>query len=404
MARGIHKLKPLMLTRASKPGRYADGGGLYLTVSDTGSRAWVFMWVRNGKRRELGLGALIDVPVAAARQKAGKLRAVLADGGDPKAERDRQRAAVAPSVTFKEVAEEYVASHRTGWSAKHIGQWQGSLSAYVYPVIGSLPATAIDVAGVLAVLKPLWSTKPETASRIRGRIEAVLDYATAHNLRTGDNPARWRGHLKHLLPARSKLARVIHYAAMPYNDVPAFMETLAQQSGIDARALRFTVLTACRTGEVLGAKWPEIDLGNAVWTIPAERTKARRGHVVPLSAAALELLRHLPRVTGNNHVFPGARPNKPLSEKALLRAMQRTGVAGYAVVHGMRSSFRDYAAERTNVPREIAEEALSHITGSDVELSYRRTTFLEKRRELMEAWARFCTEPAPASNVVRLAG
>src|SRR5262245_37396353 len=260
MARGINRLKPLQIERQSKPGRYSDGGGLYLVVGKTGAKAWAFLYMRDGKRRELGLGALADVPVADARAKAAALRAVLDKGGDPQAERDRQRVEAAPPCTFKEAAEQYIASHKAGWrNAKHAQQWENTLTTYAYPEIGSLAVSAVDVADVLKVLKPVWTTKPETASRLRGRIEAVLDYARAHKWRSGENPARWKGTLDHLLPARTKVQRVKHHAAMPYAKVPAFMAALAEQEGTAALALRFAILTAARTGEALGARWPEVD-------------------------------------------------------------------------------------------------------------------------------------------------
>jgi integrase len=399
MANGINRLKPLTIAQQRTPGRFADGGGLYLTVSKTGAKAWVFLYMRDGKRRELGLGAIADVPVTEARSKAATLRAVLDKGGDPQAERDRQRAEVAPPRTFKEAAEDYIADNRAGWkNEKHAAQWTATLTTYAYPEIGKLAVSAVDVPDVLKVLKPIWATKPETASRVRGRIEAVLDYAKVQKWRSGENPARWKGTLDHLLPARNKVRRVEHHDAMPYADVPAFMAALAEQGGNAARTLRFTILTAARTGEVTGARWPETDSEAAVWTVPADRMKVGREHRVPLSAPALDILRDMPR-TGD-HVFPGIKRGEPLSNMAMLMLLRRMKVED-ATVHGFRSAFRDWAAEQTGFPREVIEAALAHANGDKVEAAYLRTDHFEKRRLLMEEWGRFCTGAA-AANVVPL--
>lgn len=399
MTNGINRLKPLMIAQQREPGRFADGGGLYLTVSKTGAKAWVFLYMRDRKRRELGLGALADVPVTEARAKAAALRAVLDKGGDPQAERDRQRVEAAPPVTFKKAAEDYIADNKAGWrNEKHAGQWTATLTAYAYPEIGKLAVAAVDVPDVLKVLRPIWTTKPETASRVRGRIEAVLDYAKAQKWRSGENPARWKGTLDHLLPARSKVRRVEHHDAMPYADVPGFMTALAGQDGAAARALRFAILTAARTGEVIGARWPETDSDTAVWTVPADRMKAGREHRVPLSAPALDILRGMPRVS--DHVFPGIKRGEPLSNMAMLMLLRRMKVED-ATVHGFRSAFRDWAAEQTGFPREVIEAALAHANGDKTEAAYLRTDHFEKRRLLMEEWGRFCTG-AVAANVVPL--
>lgn len=399
MARGINRLKPLEIERRSKPGRYSDGGGLYLVVGKTGAKSWAFLYMRAKKRRELGLGALADVPVTEARAKAATLRAVLDRGGDPQAERDKQRVEAAPPRTFKEAAEEYIAAHKAGWrNAKHVQQWTNTLTTYAYPEIGSLAVSAVDVADVLKVLKPIWTEKPETASRLRGRIEAVLDYAKAHKWRSGENPARWKGTLDHLLPARAKLQRVTHHPAMPYANVPAFMSALAGQEGVAALALRFAILTAARTGEATGACWPEINVDGAVWIVPEDRMKAGREHRVPLSAPALDILREL-RPTGE-HIFPGLKRGEPLSNMAMLMLLRRMKVDN-ATVHGFRSAFRDWAAEQTGFPREVIEAALAHANGDKVEAAYLRTDHFEKRRLLMEEWGRFCTG-AVAANVVPL--
>lgn len=401
MARGINRLKPLQIDRQSKPGRYADGGGLYLIVGKTGAKAWAFLYMRDGRRRELGLGALQDVPVAAARQKATELRAVLDKGGDPQLERDRQRVEAAPPVTFKDAAQQYVAAHKAGWrSPKHAAQWSSTLENYAYPFLGPMAVSAVDVADVLKVLKPIWAERPETASRVRGRVEAVLDYAKAHRWRTGENPARWKGTLDHLLPAKAKVQRVEHHAAMPYAKVPGFMAELAEQEGAAALALRLAILAASRTGEVLGARWVEFDLDAGVWSIPGSRMKAGRDHRVPLSAPAVQLLRSLQRV--GEYVFPGLKRGEPLSNMAMLMLLRRLS-ADDVTVHGFRSSFRDWAAEQTSFPREVIEAALAHANADKVEAAYLRTDHYEKRRLLMEAWGRFAAG-FEAANVVRLAG
>ena len=349
VARGINRLKPLQVDRQSKAGRYADGGGLYLVVGKTGAKSWAFLYMRDGKRRELGLGALNDVPVAAAREKAATLRAVLDAGGDPQQERDRQRVEAAPPVTFKTAAEQYITDHKAGWkNAKHAAQWASTLQTYAYPVLGSMAVSAVDVPDVLKVLKPIWAERPETASRVRGRVEAVLDYAKAHRWRTGENPGRWKGTLDHLLPAKAKVQRVEHHAAMPYAKVPAFWAQLGEQDGTAALALRLAILTASRTGEVLGARWAEFDLDAGVWSVPGSRMKAGRDHRVPLSEPAVELLRSLPQV--GEYVFPGLKRGEPLSNMAMLMLLRRLS-ADDVTVHGFRSSFRDWAAEQTGFPR-----------------------------------------------------
>jgi integrase len=399
MRTGIHRLKPMQIERLRKPGRHSDGGGLYLAIGKGGAKAWVFLYMLAGKRRELGLGALQDVPVAAARKKAAELRAVLDKGGDPQAERDRQRADAAPAVTFKEAAEQYIAAHKAGWrNAKHAQQWENTLTDYAYSEIGTLSVGAVATQYVLKVLSGIWTQKPETAARVRGRIETVLDYAKARGWRSGDNPARWKGTLDHLLPARSKVRRVQHHPAMPYAKVPAFLVALAGQEGVAALALRFGILTAARTGEVIGARWAEIDLEAATWTIPGERMKAGRDHRVTLNEAASAILTELPRV--GEYVFPGLQRGKPLSNMALLMLLRRMKIAG-VTVHGFRSSFRDWAAEQTNFPREVIEAALAHASDDKVEAAYLRTDHFEKRRLLLSAWGRFCTAEA-GTNVVPL--
>lgn len=403
MARGIHRLKTRHIER-NTPGRFSDGGGLYLLVKKSGAKSWVFICTTpNGKRREIGLGAVNTVTLEAARTKATALRAAVELGRDPKTERDQLRNAGAPPATFKAAAEEYIASHKTGWkNAKHAAQWTATLKTYVYPTIGDVAVAAVGVDDVLKVLRPIWETKPETASRVRGRVEAVLDLALVKGWRSGENPARQKL-LRHALPRRDKVRRVKHHAAMPYRQVPEFLASLAEQPGISPMALRFAILTAARTGEVLGAKWAEIDLEAATWTIPDERMKAGRRHRVTLNAEALAILAEVPRM-GGDYVFPGLGKKGrkgPLSTMALLMTLRRMEIEG-VTVHGFRSSFRDWAAEQTRYQREVIEAALAHANGDKVEAAYLRTDHFEKRRQLLDAWGRYCSG-ASAANVVMLA-
>jgi integrase len=389
--------------RLKKPGFHADGGQLYVQVSRAGSKSWLFRFARQGRERWMGLGPYPDVSLAEARQKAFDARRLLRDGLDPIEARRGARMAArleeARSLTFKDCAERYIAAHEAGWrNAKHRAQWRSTLGTYAYPELGDLSVAAIDTALVMKTLEPIWQAKPETADRLRGRIEAVLDWAAARNYRTGDNPARWRGHLDKLLPARRRLARVKHHAALPSRDLPAFMVELRNQAGVSARALEFAILTAARTGEVIGAIWGEIDMGEKVWTVPAERMKGGRTHRVPLCERTVEILDTLPR--GGDSVFGGTRARKPLSQMALLMTLRRMK-RDDLTVHGFRSTFRDWAAECTSFPREVAEAALAHVISDKVEAAYRRGDLFERRRQLMEAWSRYCaSRPRNATSVV----
>lgn len=296
---------------------------------------------------------------------------------------------MAKAVTFEEAAERYIEAHKAGWkNAKHAAQWTTTLKTYAYPLIGESPVQAIDTGLVLKVLEPIWTTKTETANRLRGRIESVLDWARVRGYRERENPARWRGHLEQLLPAPSKVQRVQHHAALPYADLPKFMEALRAQDGVSASALEFAILTVARTGEVIGAKWSEIDLKERVWTIPAERMKAGKEHRVPFSARTLAILKSMKALGSGEYVFPGLN-NKALSNMALLMLLRRMGREDITA-HGFRSTFRDWAAERTNFPAEVAEMALAHAVGDKVEAAYRRGDLFAKRRELMTAWAKAC--------------
>lgn len=378
---------------AKKPGMYCDGKGLYLRVTSPSARSWVFRYMREKKAHEVGLGPYPAVSLAEARKRAAEARQLLAQGRDILIERASAKAAqaaeVAKAVTFKDAAERYIEAHKAGWkNAKHAAQWTTTLKTYAYPLIGESPVQTIDTGLVLKVLEPIWTTKTETANRLRGRIESVLDWARVRGYREGENPARWRGHLEQLLPAPSKVQRVQHHAALPYADLPKFMEALRAQDGVSASALEFAILTVARTGEVIGAKWTEVDLKEKVWTIPAERMKAGKEHRVPLSARTLAILKSMKALGSIEYVFSGPN-NKPLSNMALLMLLRRMGREDITA-HGFRSTFRDWAAERTNFPAEVAEMALAHAVGDKVEAAYRRGDLFAKRRELMTAWAKAC--------------
>jgi integrase len=408
------KLTAVEVARAKGPAVLHDGGGLYLRVSPAGSKAWVFRFQLNGRRRDMGLGAYPARSLADARSTAAEARRQVGDGVDPlsakKSTHEAQRLAEVRGRTFRETAEEYIARNEAGWrNARHRGQWLSTLAAYVYPVMGDLPVAAIDAGLVIQVLDPIWTTKPETASRVRGRIEAILDAAAVRGFRQGPNPAQWKGNLAHILPARSRVRKVQHHAALPFDDVPEFLVELRSRQGMAARALEFTILTAARTGEALGARWGEMDLAGKLWTVPADRMKAAREHRVPLSEAAVELLtavQPLALLTDGKPdpsapIFSGMRralPLSPMAMLALLRRMKRTDLT----VHGFRSSFRDWAAERTAFARDTVEMALAHAIANPVEAAYRRGDLFEKRRSLMEAWARFCEAPTAGGEVVPL--
>jgi integrase len=404
MARKIGKLTVLSVSRAKLRGYLADGGGLYLQISAGGAKSWVFRYRKEGRLREMGLGALHTLGLADARERATDCRKLRLDGHDPiedrregqlQAKLDKARA-----MTFMQCAEAYIAAHRPSWkNDKHAAQWPSTLATYAFPVFGELPVQTVDVEHVLKALEPLWHTKTETASRLRQRIEAVLDWATARRHRQGDNPARWRGHLDQLLPARAKVQKVQHHAALPYTEIAGFMAQLRDQDGVAAAALEFLILTATRTGEVIGATWDEFDLDTATWTIPPDRMKAGKEHRVPLSKPGLALLKQLQKDNSGAFVFPGGKPGKPLSNMALLALLERMD-RDDLTVHGFRSTFRDWSAERTNFPREVAEHALAHSLKDKVEAAYRRGDLFEKRRRLMDEWAKFCAQPNSAAKVV----
>ena len=413
--RGKHTLERLTakaVEQKRKPGAYADGGGLYLQVGPEGTKAWIFRYMREGRARKMGLGPLGTVTLAEAREAARDARKLLLQKIDPidarAADEAAKRVIERKAKTFRECAEAYIDAHKDSWTnKKHAAQWGATLKAYCYPdpparpVWNDLPISAIDTGMVLEVISPLWKTKTETASRLRGRIESILDWATIRGYREGLNPARWKGHLDKTLPKRSKVQKVRHQRALAFDAVPGFLAVLREQDALAARLLEFITLTAVRTSEAIGATWEEVDFDAKVWTIPAERMKAKREHKVPLSAAALSLLRALHRNSTSAYVFPSPmRKAAPLSNMACLQLLERMGKRGDTTVHGMRSSFRDWAAERTSFTREVAEMALAHVIENKVEAAYRRGDLFDKRRKMMDAWAAFCAQPATTGTVV----
>jgi integrase len=413
MARVIGKLKALKVTQEKAPGYYGDGGGLYLLIGPNGAKSWVFRYrvpdpdkPKGSKLREMGLGPLHTIGLADAREKARECRRLRLEGQDPieirRAKRLEDTLDAAKAMTFKACAERYIAAHEAGWrSSVHAKQWPSTLQTYIYPVFGSLPAQAVDVGLVMKAIEPIWSTKPETAGRVRGRVEAVLDWATARGYRQGENPARWKGHLENLLPKKSKVRRVEHHAALPYAELAEFMVELRQHDGIAARALEFAILTAARTGEVLGARWAEIDFKARLWTIPGSRMKAGKEHRVPLSDAAVGVLEGMEAIREGDFVFPGGRAGRSLSNMAFLMLLRRIG-RGDLTAHGFRSTFSDWCSECTNFASEVREMALAHTVADKVEQAYRRGDLFEKRRQVMDAWASFATA-APSGNVVPIA-
>lgn len=394
MAGGIEKLSALKVARLSKAGYYGDGGGLYLQVGVKGSKSWIFRYMRLGRERQMGLGALHTVSLADARESARQARRCLLDGLDPIEKRNKALAAVcaeqARDLDFDTCAKHYIESHEAGWkNAKHRQQWENTLRVHASPHIGKIHIRRIDTPLVLKVLEPIWRTKTETASRIRERIERILSWGTIRGYREGDNPARWHGHLDEMLPKPAKVKKVKHHPALPFAEVGDFCTAVRKQTGTSARALEFTILTACRTSEVLGARWEEVDFEGEVWTVPAERMKNNRPHRVPLVPATLAILKGQEGLDAIL-VFPGAKADEPLSNMAMLTLLRRMN-HNHITVHGFRSTFRDWAAEKTDYPREVVEMALAHTVGSAVENAYRRTDLFDKRRQLMGAWALHCT-------------
>jgi integrase len=402
MTRTLNRLTALKVEKAKIKGLYADGGGLYLRVADGGSKGWVFRYAANGRLRDHGLGALHTVSLAEAREAALQCRKLRHQGVDPIEHRRASLAAVkaseAKASTFAECAVAYMAAHEKKWkNGKSLEQWQQSLRDYVYPAIGNLPVALIDTPQVMKALEPIWNAKAETASRVRGRIEAILDYAKVRGYRTGENSARWKGHLDHLLPARSEVQRVEHFEALPYAEIGALVAKLRQRDDVGARPLEFMILTAARRSEVRESTWGEIDLATRTWTVPANRMKTGKEHRVPLSPRAIAILEAVPEDRRNGLLFPGR--NGAMGANVVARLFQ-TLVGSKATLHGLRSSFRDWAAEQTSFPREVIEMALAHVVASKVEAAYFRTDLFEKRARLMDAWGEFCAKPATTGKVV----
>ena len=412
--RQLNLLSPVKLKALKGPGYFHDGGGLYLQITATDARSWVYRFAVAGRRRDMGLGPFPAVTLAMARSLAAEARSLVKAGQDPIAARDaeraRQRLDEARGITFDKAVELFLAGNEAGWkNQKHRLEWRTSLRVYASPHIGALPVGSIDTSHVTKVLDPIWQGKTETASRIRGRIERVLDWARVRGYRAaGENPARWRGHLEETYPARGKVQPVKHHAAALIDAMPALYERLGEVNGIAALALRFIILTAARAGEAVGATWPEVDIDEGVWTIPASRMKAGRVHRVPLSREAVTILATLAKLRTGAHVFPGLRASsrltagggRALSVRAVLRALREAGETR-ATVHGFRSCFRDWCAERTNYPRDVAEMALAHSIGDKVEAAYRRGDLFERRKRMMQDWATF-VRTIPSAKVVSI--
>jgi len=402
MARKAKQLSPLAVGRLTTPGMHAVGGvaGLYLHISDNAARSWILRATVGNKRRDMGLGGFPDVTLAGAYDKAREARAKIDQGTDPVLERKQAKSALiasqASEVTFSKCATAYIAAHGDTWrNAKHRNQWTNSLETYAAPFIGSMLVSDETHHHILQILEPIWKTRTPTATRVRGRLESVLDWATVRGYRKGNNPARWKGHLDKLLPAPGKITKVIHREALPIDDMAAFMIDLRQREALAARTLEFAILTAARSGEVRGMTWAEIDFDAGVWTVPADRMKAHKEHRVPLSTSAIRILRATSHQAGIDLVFPAPRGGMQ-SDMALTALLRRMKVP--AVPHGFRSTFRDWTAERTSYPRDLAEQALAHQLESKVEAAYLRSDVLEKRRGMMQAWANYCDVLENRSN------
>lgn len=404
MPRKVNNALTPLAVKNAKPGRHADGGGLHLLVKESGARSWVYRFMLNGKSRDVGLGPAGQggISLADARTARDALRLKVKAGIDPLEERQREaaeaiaaaQAAQVAGITFKAVAEAYIGANEDSWrSDKHRQQWKNTLTTYVYPVIGELPVAEVGTAHVLQILEPIWKAKAETASRVRGRLETILDAAKARGYRDGENPARWRGHIAQILPARSRLTRG-HHKAMPYDAIPAFVSALHKREAIAALALEFAILTAARTGEVIGAKWDEVDLEKAIWTIPASRMKAGKEHRVPLSQRAVMILESTQDLR-KEWLFPAAGGGK-LSGMAMAMLLRRMKID--VTVHGFRSSFRDWCAECTGYAHEVAEMALAHTIDNKVERAYRRGDLFDKRRRLTDEWAAYCASGGSAAG------
>jgi integrase len=386
------KASAAKVANIKEPGRYAVGDGVYLQITGDSGRSWIFRYQLAGKARHMGLGPTDLLTLKEARDRATDARKLLLDGIDPIEARNLRRSQQllkdAKAITFRACAEQYIADNKVAWrNGKHRAQWKSTLETYAYPVIGALSVGDVDTGLVLKVLRPIWSEKPETAGRVRGRIETILDWAKAQGFREGENPARWRGHLESVLPAKAKVAKVQHHKAMPYADLAAFMARLRQNESMSAKALEFTILTAARTGETIGATRSEIDMVQKVWIIPGSRMKASKDHRVPLCGRAIEIIESLKH--NQEFLFPGANLNRPLSNMAMLEMLR--GMTGNGItVHGFRSTFMDWGHEVTHHPKEMLDIALAHTVDDKVEAAYRRGDMFEKRRKLMADWASYC--------------
>lgn len=408
MTRAIHKLKALSVEKLTKPGLYGDGGGLYLQITRDGIKSWLFRYMRNGKARGMGLGPLHTISLAQAREKAHECRSFLLKGLDPLDEKQKSQVAAKEEAeakakaeaidppasplekTFRECADELIKSKETGWSnEKHKYQWRNTLAKYAYPVIGDLAVSAIDTAHIMRILSPIWAEKTETASRVRGRVEAVMNYAKVFGYRAAENPARWKGHLDHLLPKESAVTTVQHHPALPYKELPEFMEKLRKKESFAAYALELLILTATRSNETRNACWEEFDLEEKIWTIPATRMKAKKDHRIPLSDQALRLLNRMLRFGNHGLVFPGQKEGQPLSEATMLQLLRRICKEEYTA-HGFRSTFRDWASECTTHDSNVCEMALAHTIENKTEAAYRRGDLLARRAALMNDWGTYC--------------
>lgn len=391
----LQKLSALKVKNLSKPGYHSDGGGLYLRVAPGGSKQWCFRYMLDSKPHFMGLGSVNTLTLADAREKAGDCRKLILDGQDPiqmmgrDARKAKRMESVAGSISFDECAKQYIEAHKAGWrNPKHAQQWANTLQAYASPVFGKLSVSQLDTNHVLKAIQPIWATKPETANRVRGRVELILDWAKVRGFRAGENPARWKGHLDKLLPARSKVSKVKHHEALPYGQAPAFMKKLRAEVGVSPKALEFVILTACRVSEAVKAEWPEIDFKAKLWTVPADRTKSGREHRVPLAPDAIKLLKALQEESTGQFIFPGWTAGTCLTDAALLRLSQKMGYK--ITTHGFRSTFKDWAAELTQFPEDLSEAALAHIIKDKTQAAYQRGDMLQKRAEMMSAWAKYC--------------
>jgi integrase len=399
-------LTALKVTRIRELGMYPDGGGLFLQVT-RGGRSWVYRYMIAGQSREMGLGSAATITLAEARNRRDDARRQRDLGIDPIEQRRNERAKAfldaARAMTFREAASAYIDAQKTAWrNAKHRAQWASTLETYAFPVFGKVSVQCVDTALVLKALEPIWAVKPETASRVRGRVEVILDWAKVRGFREGENPARWRGHLAMILPPRSKVRKVVHHASLPYREISAFTAELRARESVAARALEFAILTAARTGEVLGGRWSEIDIDGRTWTVPEGRMKAGREHRVSLSDAAIVVIEHMRQHRRDDDLlFPGLKRGKPLSNMALLAVLRRMK-RDDLTAHGFRATFKTWAAERTNFAREVVEAALAHVNGDKVEAAYQRGDLFDKRQKLMDSWAEFCVKAPSTAEVVPL--